>query len=83
MAVVLLDNLPLPSLKTYSLASFSLFIIVSIYSYDGENSTNFESIFDVLTFRSKKDPIYIWVSYAFLLIYKLCGILTIFVEDII
>ncbi|XP_046842047.1 E3 ubiquitin-protein ligase AMFR-like isoform X2 [Xenia sp. Carnegie-2017] len=62
MAVVLLDNLPLPSLKTYSLASFSLFIIVSIYSYDGENGTNFESIFDVLTFRSKKDPIYIWTT---------------------
>lgn len=66
MAVVLLDNLPLPSLRSYTIGSLLLFVVATLYGYnynwkvtDGESDQNsFEIIASLIT----NDPFSTWVG---------------------
>ena len=69
MAVVLLDNLPLPSLRSYTIGSLLLFVVATFYGYnynynwkvtDGESDQNsFEIIASLIT----NDPFSTWVGW--------------------
>lgn len=65
MAVVLLDNLPLPSLKSYTIGSLLLFILATIYGYNFNNEisddTN-QNVWQIITSCMAKDPFCTWVS---------------------
>jgi hypothetical protein len=69
MAVVLLDNLPLPSLKSYTIGSLLLFVLATIYGYNFNNEisdNNEQSLWQIITSCMAKDPFCTWVSCDFL-----------------
>jgi hypothetical protein len=70
MAVVLLDNLPLPSLKSYTIGSLLLFVLITIYGYNFNSEIsddNEQNVWQIITSCMAKDPICTWVSYLFII----------------
>ncbi|XP_028410123.1 E3 ubiquitin-protein ligase AMFR-like [Dendronephthya gigantea] len=63
MAVVLLDNLPLPSLKSYTIGSLLLFILATIYGYNFNNEISDDidqNVWQIITSCMAKDPFCTW-----------------------
>ena len=77
MAVVLLDNLPLPSLKSYTIGSLLLFVLVTIYGYNFNSEIaddNEQNVWQIITSCMAKDPFCTWVS-CFLVILSYLSII--------
>ena len=65
MAVLLLDNLPLPSLKSYTIGSLLLFVVATIYSFKYStdlSDTDEQSSWQIITSSMAKDPFCTWVG---------------------
>ena len=79
MAVVLLDNLPLPSLKSYTIGSLLLFVLATIYGYNFNNEisdNNEQNLWQIITSCMAKDPFCTWVSCDFLcLIFRIYNLI--------
>ena len=65
MAVVLLDNLPLPTLQSYTIGSLLLFVVACVcgYQYNSEIwSERDQTLWGIIVNAVAKDPFCFWVS---------------------